>query len=69
MTVAPLYLIIYLLNKEIKKMSNRNTDIIYDLALSVTDDVMDLLGLDDDSYDLVMDVVARWATDQVYARG
>ena len=69
MTAAPLYLIIYLLNKEIKKMSNRNTDIIDDLAWSVTDDVMDLLGLDDDSYDLVMDVVARWATDQVYARG
>ena len=50
-------------------MSNRNTDIIDDLTWSVTDDVMDLLGLDDDSYDLVMDVVARWATDQVYARG
>jgi len=50
-------------------MSNRNIDIIYDLALSVTDDVMDLLGLDDDSYDLVMDVVAVWATDQIYQRG
>ena len=50
-------------------MSNRNTDIINDLTWSVTDDVMDLLGLDDDSYDRVTDVVARWATDQVNATG
>jgi hypothetical protein len=50
-------------------MSNRNTDIIDDLAWSVTDDVMDLLGLDDDSYNRVLDVVAVWATDQVNAMG